>query len=85
MQIIIEGDLQSFTGRFGNYRRGSTRVDDKRRQDKKDRLDKKRKIYKNLNNAGKQGSEGFARISYAYSVKHISEALERIEKFIKKL
>ena len=29
------------------------------------------------------GGEGFARISYAYSVKHISEALERIEKFIK--
>ncbi len=29
--------------------------------------------------------EGFARISYAYSLKHISEALERIEKFIKTL
>ena len=28
--------------------------------------------------------EGFARISYAYSVKHIAEALERIEMFIKK-
>ena len=27
--------------------------------------------------------EGFARISYAYSVKHITEALERIEAFIK--
>ena len=27
--------------------------------------------------------EGFARISYAYSVKHINEALERMEKFIK--
>ncbi len=27
--------------------------------------------------------EGFARISYAYSVKHIAEALERIEDFIK--
>ncbi|MBQ8163867.1 MAG: aminotransferase class I/II-fold pyridoxal phosphate-dependent enzyme [Clostridia bacterium] len=29
--------------------------------------------------------EGFARISYAYSVKHISEALERIEKFVNTL
>lgn len=33
---------------------------------------------------GKSG-EGFARISYAYSVKHISEALERMEAFVKKL
>lgn len=32
-----------------------------------------------------EGGEGFARISYAYSVKHISEAVERIEKFIKTL
>ena len=31
------------------------------------------------------GGEGFARISYAYSVKHITEALERMEKFIKTL
>lgn len=29
--------------------------------------------------------EGFARISYAYSVKHITEALDRMERFIKKL
>ncbi len=29
--------------------------------------------------------EGFARISYAYSLEHIKEALERIEKFIKTL
>lgn len=29
--------------------------------------------------------EGFARISYAYSVNHIEKALERIEKFIKTL
>ena len=29
--------------------------------------------------------EGYARISYAYSVRHISEALEKIEKFVKKL
>ncbi|MBE6622536.1 MAG: aminotransferase class I/II-fold pyridoxal phosphate-dependent enzyme [Ruminococcaceae bacterium] len=29
--------------------------------------------------------EGFARISYAYSVKHITEALERIERFVKTL
>ena len=31
------------------------------------------------------GGEGFARISYAYSIKHITEALARIEKFIKTL
>ena len=31
------------------------------------------------------GGEGFARISYAYSVKHITEALERMEKFIQTL
>ncbi len=29
--------------------------------------------------------EGFARISYAYSVKHITEAIEKIDRFIKKL
>ena len=29
--------------------------------------------------------EGFARISYAYSVKHISTALEKMEKFVNKL
>ena len=29
--------------------------------------------------------EGFARISYAYSVKHIEEALSRMEAFVKKL
>ena len=29
--------------------------------------------------------EGFARISYAYSIKHITEALERMEKFTKSL
>ena len=29
--------------------------------------------------------EGFARISYAYSIKHINQALERIEAFIKTL
>ncbi len=29
--------------------------------------------------------EGFARISYAYSVKHITEALERMEDFVNKL
>ena len=32
-----------------------------------------------------EGGEGFARISYAYSVKHITEALSRIEKFVKSL
>ena len=31
------------------------------------------------------GGEGFARISYAYSIKHITQALERIESFIKTL
>lgn len=29
--------------------------------------------------------EGFARISYAYSVKHITQALERIGDFVAKL
>ncbi len=29
--------------------------------------------------------EGYARISYAYSVKHIEEALEKIERFVKRL
>ena len=29
--------------------------------------------------------EGYARISYAYSVRHIEEALEKIERFVKKL
>lgn len=29
--------------------------------------------------------EGFARISYAYSVEHIAKALDRIEKFVKKI
>ena len=33
---------------------------------------------------GRSG-EGFARISYAYSIKHITKALERIEKFISSL
>ncbi len=32
-----------------------------------------------------EGGEGFARISYAYSVKHIAEAIGRMEKFIKTL
>lgn len=32
-----------------------------------------------------ESGEGFARISYAYSVKHITEALKRIEEFVKKL
>ena len=31
------------------------------------------------------GGEGYARISYAYSVKHIEQALERIEDFVKAL
>jgi len=29
------------------------------------------------------GSEGFARISYAYSIEHLTEALDRMEEFIK--
>lgn len=32
-----------------------------------------------------ENGEGFARISYAYSVKHISEALKRIERFVNDL
>ncbi len=32
-----------------------------------------------------KGGEGFARISYAYSIKHITQALERMETFVKKL
>ena len=32
-----------------------------------------------------EGGEGFARISYAYSVKHIAEALNRMEAFVKTL
>ena len=32
-----------------------------------------------------ESGEGFARISYAYSVKHITEALERMGKFIQTL
>ena len=32
-----------------------------------------------------QGGEAFARISYAYSIKHITQALERIEAFVKTL
>jgi len=32
-----------------------------------------------------EGGEDFARISYAYSVKHIAEALNRIETFVKTL
>ena len=29
--------------------------------------------------------EGYARISYAYSVKHINQALERIDDFVKSI
>ncbi len=36
-------------------------------------------------NAFGEGGEGFARISYAYSIKHITQALERIEAFVKTL
>ena len=32
-----------------------------------------------------QGSGGFARISYAYSIEHITAALDRIEEFVKEL
>lgn len=32
-----------------------------------------------------ESGEGFARISYAYSLKHLSQALERIEAFVNKL
>ena len=36
-------------------------------------------------NAFGEAGEGFARISYAYSVSHINKALEKMDKFIKKL
>ncbi|MBE6577075.1 MAG: aminotransferase class I/II-fold pyridoxal phosphate-dependent enzyme [Ruminococcaceae bacterium] len=36
-------------------------------------------------NAFGESGEGFARISYAYSIKHITQALERIEAFVKSL
>ncbi len=36
-------------------------------------------------NAFGNSGEGFARISYAYSIKHITQALERIEAFLKTL
>ena len=36
-------------------------------------------------NAFGASGEGFARISYAYSIKHITQALERIEAFVKSL
>lgn len=36
-------------------------------------------------NAFGNSGEGFARISYAYSIKHITQALERIEAFVKSL
>ncbi|MBQ8849379.1 MAG: aminotransferase class I/II-fold pyridoxal phosphate-dependent enzyme [Clostridia bacterium] len=36
-------------------------------------------------NAFGASGEGFARISYAYSIKHITQALERIEAFVKTL
>ena len=36
-------------------------------------------------NAFGNSGEGFARISYAYSIKHITQALERIETFVKTL
>ena len=31
------------------------------------------------------GSEGFARISYAYSIDHLTIALDRMEEFVKEL
>lgn len=36
-------------------------------------------------NAFGESGEGFARISYAYSVEHISRAIDRLDKFLKKL
>ena len=36
-------------------------------------------------NAFGECGEGFARISYSYSIKHISEALRRIERFMGRL
>ncbi len=36
-------------------------------------------------NAFGESGEGFARISYAYSVDHLSRAIERLDKFLKKI
>lgn len=36
-------------------------------------------------NAFGESGEGFIRISYAYSIKHLREAMLRIEKFVNKL
>ncbi len=36
-------------------------------------------------NAFGESGDGFARISYAYSIKHITQALERIESFVRSL
>lgn len=36
-------------------------------------------------NAFGESGEGFARISYAYSVEHISRAIDRLDKFLKKI
>ena len=36
-------------------------------------------------NAFGQSGEGFARISYAYSVEHLSRAIDKIDKFLKKI
>ena len=32
-----------------------------------------------------ESGEGFARVSYAYSVRHIEKALERIARFVQRL
>lgn len=50
-----------------------------------DRLLKENKVAIVPGTAFSDEGEGFARISYAYSVKHISEALEHIGEFIEKL
>jgi aminotransferase len=50
-----------------------------------DRLLKENKVAIVPGTAFSDEGEGFARISYAYSVKHITEALEHIEQFLEKL
>ena len=50
-----------------------------------ERLLKEEKVALVPGTAFGESGEGFARISYAYSVKHLSEALTKIEAFVKSL
>ena len=49
------------------------------------RLLKEEKVAIIPGNAFGESGEGFARISYAYSIKKLSAALDRIENFVNKL